>query len=41
MVTNILNSVPYERLNSKLSFVSDSNIVYSGAHELKIMNAQR
>ena len=37
----ILNSVPYERLNSKLNFVPDSNVVYSGAHELEIMETQR
>ncbi len=37
----ILNSVPYERLNPELNFVPDSSIVYSGAHELEIMEAQR
>ena len=37
----ILNSVPYERLNSGLDFVPDSNIVYSGARELDLMEAQR
>ena len=37
----ILNSVPYKRLNPDLNFVPDSNIVYSGAHELEIMEAQR
>jgi len=37
----ILNSVPYKRLNPELNFVPDSNVVYSGAHELEIMEAQR
>ncbi len=37
----ILNSVPYERLDSDLDFVPDSSIVYSGAHEIEIMEAQR
>lgn len=37
----ILNSVPYKRLNSELNFVPDSRIVYSGDHELEIMEAQR
>ena len=40
-IKNILNSVPYKRLNPDLNFVPDSNIVYSGAHELEIMEAQR
>ena len=37
----ILNSVPYKRLNMDLDFVPDSDIVYSGAHEIEIMEAQR
>lgn len=37
----ILNSVPYERLDSTLDFVPCSDIVYSGAHEIEIMEAQR
>jgi len=37
----ILNSVPYERYDSKLDFVPNSKIVYSGAHEIEIMEAQR
>ena len=37
----ILNSVPYTRLDSNLNFIPDSHIVYSGAHELEIMEAQR
>ncbi len=37
----ILNSVPYERLNADLDFVPNSNVVYSGAHEIEIMEAQR
>ncbi len=37
----ILNSVPYERLNPDLDFIPDSNVVYSGAHEIEIMEAQR
>jgi polyphosphate kinase 2 len=37
----ILNSVSYERLDSTLDFVPDSNVVYSGAHEIEIMEAQR
>jgi len=37
----ILNSVPYKRLYPDLDFVPDSSIVYSGAHELEIMEAQR
>ncbi|MCU7801527.1 MAG: hypothetical protein KZQ70_15690 [gamma proteobacterium symbiont of Lucinoma myriamae] len=40
-IKTILNSVPYERLNSKLNFVPDSKVVYSGDHELEIMEAQR
>ena len=40
-IKTILNSVPYERLNPKLNFVPDSDIVYSGAHELEIMETQR
>ena len=37
----ILNSVPYKRLNLDLDFVPCSDIVYSGAHEIEIMEAQR
>lgn len=37
----ILNSVPYKRLNMDLDFVPDSKVVYSGAHEIEIMEAQR
>lgn len=40
-IKTILNSVPYERLNLELNFVPDSKVVYSGAHELEIMEAQR
>lgn len=37
----ILNSVPYERLDPSLDFVPNSKVVYSGAHEIEIMEAQR
>ena len=37
----ILNSVPYERLDSALDFVPDPDIVISGARELEKMEAQR
>ncbi len=37
----ILNSVPYERLDPGLDFVPNSKGVYSGAHEIEIMEAQR
>ncbi len=37
----ILNSVPYTRLDKELDFVPNSRIVYSGAHEIEIMEAQR
>ncbi len=37
----ILNSVTYERLNPDLDFVPDSDLVFSGAHEIEIMEAQR
>ncbi len=37
----ILNSVPYTRLDKDLDFVPNSKIVYSGAHEIEIMEAQR
>lgn len=40
-IKTILNSVPYQRLNSELNFVPDSKVVYSGAHELERMEAQR
>ncbi|MCU7799158.1 MAG: polyphosphate kinase 2 [gamma proteobacterium symbiont of Lucinoma myriamae] len=37
----ILNSVPYERFDSDIDFVPNSKVVYSGAHEIEIMEAQR
>jgi len=37
----ILNSVPYDRLDTELDFVPDPNIVISGARELEKMEAQR
>jgi polyphosphate kinase 2 len=37
----ILNSVPYERLNQKMDFVPDPDIVISGPRELENMEAQR
>jgi polyphosphate kinase 2 len=37
----ILNSVPYERLDPKLDFVPDPDIVISGARELELMEAER
>ena len=37
----ILNSVPYQRLDSKLDFVPDSSVVISGAREVEIMEAER
>jgi len=37
----ILNSVPYERGNTELDYVPDHNIVYSGAREIELMEAQR
>jgi polyphosphate kinase 2 len=37
----ILNSVPYERLDPRLDFVPDPQIVISGARELELMEAQR
>jgi len=37
----ILNAVPYERLDPKLDFVPDPEIVISGARELELMEAQR
>lgn len=36
----ILNSVPYEK-ESDLDFVPDHNVVYSGAREIELMEAQR
>ncbi len=36
----ILNAVPYERLDSKLNFVPDHDIVVSGSRELELMEAQ-
>ncbi len=36
----ILNSVPYKR-DQELDFVPDHNIVYSGAREIELMEAQR
>ena len=37
----ILNSVPYQRLDSDLDFVPDPEIVVSGSRELEMMEAQR
>jgi hypothetical protein len=37
----ILNSVPYERLDTKLDFVPDPDVVISGSRELEKMEAQR
>lgn len=37
----ILNSVPYERLNPKLDFVPEHEIVLSGAREMELMEAER
>jgi polyphosphate kinase 2 len=37
----ILNSVPYERLNTDLDFVPDPSVVISGSRELELMEAQR
>ncbi|MES9941826.1 MAG: polyphosphate kinase 2 [Candidatus Thiodiazotropha sp. 6PLUC2] len=37
----ILNSVPYERLNSDLDYVPDPSVVISGSRELELMEAQR
>ena len=37
----ILNSVPYERLDTKLDFVPDPEVVISGSRELEKMEAQR
>lgn len=37
----ILNAVPYERLNPKLDFVPDPEVVVSGARELEWMESQR
>ena len=37
----ILNSVPYERLDMKLDFVPDPEVVISGSRELEKMEAQR
>ena len=37
----ILNSVPYERLNTELDFVPDPEIVISGSRELEKMEAER
>ncbi len=39
-IKTILNSVPYER-NQELDYVPDHNIVYSGAREIELMEAQR
>jgi polyphosphate kinase 2 len=36
----ILNAVPYERLNPKLNFVPDPEVLVSGSRELEIMEAQ-
>ncbi len=37
----ILNSVPYTPLNANLDCTPDNKVVFSGAHELEIMEAQR
>ena len=37
----ILNSVPYERGDSSLDFVPDSEVVISGAREVELMEAER
>jgi polyphosphate kinase len=37
----ILNSVPYEGSDPALDFVPDHNVVYSGAREIELMEAQR
>jgi len=37
----ILNSVPYQRGAKELDYVPDHNIVYSGAREIELMEAQR
>jgi polyphosphate kinase 2 len=37
----ILNSVPYQRLNTHLDFVPDPGIVVSGSRELEMMEAER
>jgi polyphosphate kinase 2 len=37
----ILNSVPYERIDSSLDFVPDPKVVISGAREMELMEAQR
>ena len=37
----ILNSVPYDKTESGLDFVPDHNVVYSGAREIELMEAQR
>jgi len=37
----ILNSVPYERGNSELDFVPDSQVVISGSREVEQMEAER
>lgn len=41
VMKEVLNSVPYERLNPELDFVPDNKIVYTGAREIEIMEAQR
>ena len=37
----ILNSVPYERSDTNLDYVPDHNVVFSGAREIELMEAQR
>ena len=37
----ILNSVPYQRVNSELDFIPDPEIVVSGAREIETMEADR
>jgi len=37
----ILNSVPYDRGNTELDYVPDSDVVISGAREVEMMDAER
>lgn len=40
-IRTIINSVPYEKINTELDLVPDPKIVYSGSRELELMEAQR
>ncbi len=40
-IRTIINSVPYEHVNTELDLVPNHNIVYSGAREIELMEAQR